>query len=144
MKLTAFLIIAFFVCLNVCLYIISETAVLPYSETSPYETPSGISSKLLHVDLSTGNLAIAGTQLVIFIILSYITGHLIFGGTVAIILFAMELFFPIVKWVVFGLPTFLQQMGVSIVIYESITALLALVWFWFILGFVAQRQLEDV
>jgi hypothetical protein len=81
---------------------------------------------------------------VIFTILSYITGHLIFGGTVAIILFAMELFFPIVKWVVFGLPTFLQQMGVSIVIYESITALLALVWFWFILGFVAQRQLEDV
>lgn len=143
MKLTAFLIIAFFVCLNVCLYIISETAVLPYSETSPYETPSGISTKLFYVDLSTGNLLIAGTQLIIGTILGFIAGHLIFGGTVAIILFAMTLIFPIVKWVVFGLPTFLAQMGVSIIIYESITALLALVWFWFILGFVAQRQLED-
>lgn len=77
------------------------------------------------------------------IIIGYITGHLIFGGTVAIILFAFDLFIPVVKWVIFGLPTFMAQMGVPLVVYTSVTALMSCVWFWFILSFVAQRQLED-
>jgi hypothetical protein len=143
MKLTAFGILLFFICLNVSLYMINETAILPYWQQSPYEEPSGITGRLVHLDLTAENLVIGGTTLSVLIIIGYITGHLIFGGTVAIILFAFDLFFPVIKWIIFGLPTFLSQMGVPLVVYSSLTALISAVWFWFLLGFIAQRQLED-
>lgn len=148
MKLTAFAILLFFVCLNVSLYLINETAILPYWKQSPYEEPSGIVGRLIHLDLSLENLAIGGTTLTVSAILGLITGHLIFGGTVAIILFAFDLFFPVVKWVVFGLPSFLGQMldttDVRVVaVISGLTALMSVVWFWFLLGFVAQRSLEE-
>lgn len=143
MKLTAFGIILFFVCLNLSLYLINETSVLPSYQQSPYETPEGISGRLVHLDLSTSNLAIGTTLLAVFVVIGYITGHLLFGGTVAIILFAFDLLFPVAKWIVFGFPIFLAQMGVPLVVYTTLTALFSVVWFWFLLGLVAQRQLED-
>lgn len=63
MKLTAFAIILFFVCLNVSLYMINETAVLPYWQQSPYEEPAGITGRLVHLDLSAENLLIGATTL---------------------------------------------------------------------------------
>jgi len=143
MKLTAFGIILFFVCLNVSLYLINETAVLPHWQQSPYEEPSGIIGRLIHLDLSAENLLIGIVPLTVSWILGWISGHLLFGGTLGIIIFAMDLCFPVIKWVVFGLPIFLSQMGVPLVVYTSMTALMSVVWFWFLLSFIAQRQLED-
>jgi hypothetical protein len=143
MKVTAFGLLLFFVALNVSLYVINETAILPYYKQSPYEEPQGIINRLVHLDLSTSNLAIGGAALTVFIILGWITGHLLFGGTVAIVLFAMSLLFEPLKWLIFGFPTFLGQMGVPLIVYTPLTALMSVVFFWFLLGFVAQRQLED-
>jgi hypothetical protein len=142
MKVTAFGLLLFFVALNVSLYVINETAILPYKQ-SPYEEPSGIIGRLVHLDLSTQNLAIGGAGLTVFVILGWITGHLLFGGTVAIVLFAMSLLFEPLKWLIFGFPTFLGQMGVPLIVYTPLTALMSVVFFWFLLSFVAQRQLED-
>lgn len=154
MRLTAFAILLFFTCLNVSLYLINETAILPHWKQTPYEEPTGITGRLIHLDLSAENLVMGATTLSVAVILGFLTGHLIFGGTVAIILFAMDLLFPVLKWVVFGLPSFLGQMlyttdmtvleqaQVTAVI-SGLTALMAAVWFWFLLGFIAQRSLED-
>lgn len=145
MKLTAFGILLFFVSLNVSLYMIRETGVLPDYETiSPYEEPSGISGRLISVDVSTGNLVMAGTALIMAVIIGWATGHLLFGGTLGIILFSLTIFFPALSWVILGLPRFLQQMGVPLAVYTGITALLAVVWFWFLMGFLAQRPLEEM
>lgn len=143
MKLSALGLLLFFVALNVSLYVINETAILPYYKQSPYEEPQGIVNRLVHLDLSTQNLAIGGAGLTVFVILGWITGHLLFGGTVAIVLFAMSLLFEPLKWLIFGFPTFLGQMGVPLIVYTPLTALMSVVFFWFLLGFVAQRQLED-
>lgn len=143
MKITAFGLIVFFVCMNVSLYVINETAILPYAKINPYEEPSGITGRLVSVDLSNGTLMIAGTGLVMAVIIGWATGNLLLGGMLGVILFGLSIFFPIVSWVVLGLPRFLAQMGVPLVIYTSLTALMSLIWFWFILSFIAQRQLED-
>jgi hypothetical protein len=142
MNVGAFGFIVFFVSLNVAIYLISQTQVLPYQQ-SPYATPSTIQANLLHLDLSASNLMIGGTTLSVLIILGFITGHLLFGGTVAIIIFAMDLLFPVLKWVILGVPSYMAEMGVPPVIVAVVTALMSAVWLWFLLGFVAQRPLEQ-
>lgn len=142
MRLTAFDILLFFVALNVAIYLINETAILPYWQQSPYETPTGIQGKLAIVDLSTGNLILSGVTLGVVTALGWITGHLIFGGTVAIFLAALNLVSGIVSWIIFGFPKFLAQMGVPDVVWGSLAAMMSVVWFWFFLGFLAQRPME--
>jgi hypothetical protein len=140
MKLTAFVILMFFVTWNVCLYWINETQVLPVKQ-SPYESPSGIEGKLISVDLSSGNIVIAGTALVMSVLLGWATGHLLFGGTLGILLFGFTILFPVLSWIILGLPRYLQMLGMPLPFYTGIAAILSVLWFWFLMGFLAQRDL---
>lgn len=141
-RLGAYGIILFFICINVSLYMLNEFQVVGDFEQPPYETPTGIQDMLLNVDLSGENLLMGGTIIAVGIIFGFITGHLVYGGTIALILFALDLLLPVVRWVLFGFPVFLTQIGVDAVIVTSLNVLMAVVWFWFFLGFVGQRQLE--
>ena len=139
MKVTAYGSLIFFVCLNLSLYLLNTTQVLPNYTQSPYEEPAGIQDKLIHFDLSATNLLIGVTVLGVGAIIGYITGHLVFGGTIAIVLLALDLIFPVVKWILFGFPIFLGQIGVPLVITVIIQTLMAVIWFWFIMGMIGQR-----
>lgn len=143
MRISAFGLILFFVSLNVSLYLINETAILPSFSQSPYETPQNIQTKLVHLDLSAENLIIGIVAAATSGLIGLITGHLLFGGTVALIFLALDILFPMIKWVVFGLPEFMRQMGVPEILYVSVTALMSLVWFWFLVGLIVQRPLEE-
>jgi hypothetical protein len=143
LRISAFGLILFFVSLNISLYLINETAILPSYSQSPYESPQNIQAKLVHLDLSAENLMIGIVAAAASGLIGLITGHLLFGGTVALIFLAMDILFPIVKWVVFGLPEFMRQMGVPEILYVSVTALMSLVWFWFLVGLIVQRPLEE-
>lgn len=139
MKVTAYGTLLFFICLNLSLYLLNETSVLPNYEQSPYEEPAEIQSIFLNV--SVGNvLLMAGTSLTIVAIIKILTGNFIFGGTVGLILFALQALFPAVQWILFGFPIFLGQIGVPFVITTIIQTLMAVVWAWFIIGFIGQRS----
>jgi len=143
MRMTPFTMVMFFIALNVSLYIINETGVITPSGTEahqPIVSPTEVSGTL--VDISGTSLLMAGVPLVIGTIIGWITRNIWAGGTLAIILFALDLLFPVVRWVLFGIPEFLTQIGVHYSIVLGITALMSVVWFWFILGFIGQRQLE--
>lgn len=140
MRVTAYSLVLFFVCLNLSLFLLNNTQVLPDYRVSPFEEPEGIQAHLISFDISGSTLLMAGTALSVWVIISALTGNLIFGGTVALILFALTMLFPVVRWILYGFPIFLQQVGVPTVIVTVIEALMAVVWFWFILGFVGQRS----
>lgn len=154
MRLTAFAIIVFFIAMNISLGIIQISRVLPQDKTIPTTTaPQDITTMLIHVDLSTGNLIIGGAALAVGAFLGWFMGNLILGGTVAIIFFGLDLFIPIGKWVIFGLPSFIGDMvgtagadatttATLSAITFGLTALMAAVWFWFFLGLIMQRPLE--
>lgn len=155
MRLTPFVLIVFFVSLNVSISIINFSGVLPTDEKmQPYTQTTDITSMLVHLDLSRENLLIGGSILGVGMMLSWLTGHLILGGTIAIILFGIDLFLPVGKWVIFGLPSFIgsivqveaMDLATATVINSitaGLTALMAVVWFWFILGFLVQRPVGD-
>jgi len=143
MRATPFAILLFFVCLNLSIYFVNETQILPNMEQPPYSAPEDIATKLVHVDTS-GESLLAGIlgSLAVASIVRWLTGRMIYGGTVAIILFAMNLLFPIVRWLIFGFPLFMDQMGVHTALTTVLKILIGLVWTWFIIGFVGQRQME--
>lgn len=142
MRVTAFSILLFFVSLNLSLYFINETQILPYMEQPPYTSPEDIGSHLVLVDVSAQNLLIGGSILAVGFVVGWITGRMIYGGTVAIILFAMDLLFPVVRWTLFGFPLFLNQLGVHYALTTIFSTVVSLVFFWFIIGFIGQRQME--
>lgn len=155
MRLTPFAIVLFFVAVNVSLSVIQLTQVLPPDEQiSPYSQPTDITAMLVHLDISTENLVIGGSTIAVMLIIGWFTGHMILGGTLAIVLFALDLFIPVGKWVIFGIPSFVSTMvGVASAdaatalmlngIVAGLTALLSVVWFWFILGFFTGRPTGD-
>lgn len=155
MRLTPFVLILFFVCLNVSISIINFSGVLPTGDTTqPYTQPTDIASMFVRLDISGENLVIGGTTLAVGILLGMLTQHLILGGTIAIILCGINMLVPIAKWAIFGLPSFIasalqvESMDASTAIVinsinAGITALMAVVWFWFILGFLVQRPVGD-
>jgi hypothetical protein len=143
MRLTPFTLVLFFISINVSLYVINETGVITMQGTEtiqPYVSPTEISGILVYVDATS--ILMAGTALVVGTILSWLTSNIWVGGTLAVILFALDLLFPIVRWILFGFPVFLGQIGVHASIIVSLTALMSAVWFWFVLGFIGQRNLE--
>lgn len=142
MKVTAYGSLIFFICLNLSLFLLNETEMLPNYELSPYEEPEQIQSIFLNV--SIGNiLLMAGTSLTIVAIIKILTGNFIFGGTVGLILFALQALFPAVQWILFGFPIFLGQIGVPYMITAVIQTLMAVVWAWFIIGFIGQRSIWE-
>ncbi len=75
-------------------------------------------------------------------LIGLIFGNLVNGGLLALVLFALNMLFPVVRWVVVGFPLFLLELGIHQAIVTGITALMAVVWFWFLLGMLGQRQME--
>ena len=141
MKLTPFIALFFFVCVNLSLYLMTETHFMASTMNPPYETPESLGG-IFHFDLSTGNLLVGGGILGVGLIMGWITGKLIYGGTVAIILFGLDLVLPIVKWLILGLPIFLGQIGVHPAITLTVGTLLTVIFFWFFLSMLVQRPLE--
>lgn len=134
MRVTAYALIVFFICLNLSFYIIAETEVLPEYK-APYEKPTGIESQFTNV-LTLTIVTVIGAGI------SAIMGRFLLGATISLIIWVLGYFLPIVSWVFVGFPRFLAQMGVPEVIYVSLSALMAVVWFWFIMGVFSQRTLE--
>jgi hypothetical protein len=142
LRLSVFVIFLGFISLNLAFWMVNASQVLPLQQ-APYEEPEGITSRLLSVDLSAGNLVIAGSALTAMAIFGFVAGHLIFGGTVGIIIFALMLFVEPVRWLIAGLPIYLEQMGVSYIVVTPLTALIALVFMWFFIGLLFQRPMGD-
>ena len=119
------------------LYLINETQVLPYSQPA-YENPDDMTTRLV------GSLVILG----IGTIIAFIVGNWLVGAA-AIVLFALNLLIPVFSWVFFGFPNFLTQIASAsgdaslvLTVTGSMNALMAVVWFWFLMGFISQRQME--
>ena len=142
MRLGAFGIILFFICLNVSLFMLNEAQVVGDFVQPPYEEPDDITGFLVFTDPTGTTLLTFTMELGAGVIFGLITGSLIAGGTVALVLAAITMFIPTARWVIFGFPVFLAQMQVPSFIVMTIEVLMAVVWFWFILGFIGQRQLE--
>lgn len=125
----------FFVCLNLGFSIVNETQALPYYITPP-ETPTSI------MGISLDRIITGGIILVVGTLISFALGHLLLGGTITIIIFALELLAPVIDWAVFGFPKFLSLIGVPDIISVSLKALFAFIFFWFLVGIVSQRYME--
>jgi hypothetical protein len=146
MRVTAFSVILFFVCLNLALFATHEAQVLPYSQ-EPYEDPgdvtiagSGISYRF------AASVTVLGVTAMVAILSknTYI-------GLAGLAIWVADIFFPIMHWVLFGFPEFLAIFTASAganaaqlyIITGMTTALMSLVWFWFILSFVSGRTVEQ-
>lgn len=144
MRTSAYAVLLFFVCLNVSLFIISETEVLPqYAE--PYETPTDIRIRLV------GSF----TVLTVTIILSGIVGQWLVGVAVGLLLWVLDFFIGttgIISWIFLGFPEFIERAAMMsgadltfvYVITGATNALMAVVWFWFIMGLVSQRGTLEI
>ncbi len=140
MKLTPYLILLFLVAVNGSLYLLNQLEVLPYYKQGTYD-PQQMQSKLVAVDVSLNSLALGGIGLGMGIIGGLIAKNLLAGGTVGLILFAISVFLPIIKWALFGIPEFMLQMGVPTVFVAVVYALIAVPYVWFVLGFVSSRTM---
>ena len=145
-NVTAIGIFLFFVALNVSIAWIASSGVLPvdFTSTNPdYVTdPTEIGNMFISVDVTTGNLALAGTALIVTTILGWIAGSMVTGGALGVGIFALTLLSPIVRWVLYGFPYFLNLMGVPVYITAGITAMLSVPLFFTVLSFLAQRPIE--
>ncbi len=141
-------IMIFVICLNVSLYFITASQVLPVSfvdEDNPdsfVTDPQNISTKFLYVDFSTGTIFLAGTGLIFSVIIGWATRSLVLGGTLGVGIFALTLFSPVVSWILFGLPRFMNMMGIPSYISAGVMAILVVPFFFTVLSFIAQRPIE--
>lgn len=142
MKATPFTLMLFFVCLNLSLFVINESNVLGSGDVyAPYESPTGMLT--LFPSITIEGLLVSGlTSLGVTGIIGVVTGHLLLGTTVGLLLFALQLVFPLLRWIIAGFPTFLTQIGTPYWIVIPVQVLLSVVWFWFILELLGQRQWE--
>lgn len=144
MRVTAFSIILFFVCLNVALYIVHETQVLPFSQ-EPYEDPGDFTTTGTISYRLAGSLTLLGVTAMVAI-LSKNTYIALAGLTI----WVADIFFPVFHWILFGFPEFATRLAAAsgspsqvYVVTTAMNALVAAVWFWFILGFVSGRSMEQ-
>lgn len=146
MNTTAALIVTFMVCVNVGIYIVHESAVFPASPTAP-ESITSIQSKLIQLDLSTGNLMIAGTALIMSVIIGRIlVGNVVFGGLLGAGLLVFTLVSPIVSWVLFGIPKMMDAVGITAVapyLTIGVSAVLAVPLAWFVFSMLASRPIKE-
>ncbi len=138
MRLSAFSIMAFFVCMNLSLYLLNQTSILGSGiGISPYSSPEDMN--FISANLGTQGIVIAGSTITAALIIGYFAGNMIVGGTVGLILLALELIFPVVRWMLFGFPLFLADIGVPDMISSVIIVIMSFVWFWFFISLFAER-----
>lgn len=141
MRMTPFAFILFFVSLNVSLYFLNTTSFLGDMGMQPYTAPAGMLERLMSWETSA--LVSFGATITVSTIIGYlVSGSLFHAGVAALFLAALNLFVPLAGWVLTGFPLFLAQIGVPAAITTTLEVLSAVVWVWFILGFIAQRSLE--
>ena len=135
----AYHLILFFVCINASLYLIQETQVLSIS-TEPIESLDNIYTRML-------------SGFVTFTVVAIITGlggYLAYGVTIGLLLWVADIFLGssgIISWIIYGIPQFATQAAlmagadasVMIPIGMVLRALMAVVWFWFMIGLLTQR-----
>jgi len=139
MKMGVYVLILFFISLNVSLYLMREFEVFGSLTFAPYEEPAAI--QVLFLKLNVSDLMIGGVVIGAGTIVGLFTGQLVYAWTLGLILLALNLLLPAVRWVLFGLPEFLSQIGVPAPIILVGDALMAFVWFWFLLNFIGQKSL---
>ena len=135
MKVNAFGVLFFFICLNLSCYVLNEIEAVPYYMEG-VETPESIKDITYTRVLSSISILVGGT------LVGILFNTLVYGATIALIICVINLIFPVVDWLILGFPNLLLQMGVPEVIYTVIGTLFAAVWFWFLLGIIAQRYME--
>jgi len=138
MRLTVYTITAFFFVFNLSLYLLNVYTLLGSNfGISPYANPEDM--MLIQPSLDAETLIIGFTVVALFSIGGYIFGNLIVGGTVGLILLAANILFPWVRWILFGFPLFLSDIGVPTPISQVILVIFSFVWFWFFISFFTER-----
>lgn len=141
-------IVLFFVALNVALYLVNQTQVIPSTESvQPIYTPDTISIAFLDVNPFTvgGSIAIVGVG----ILTGWLMGKVIYGASIAVLLFVADKLSGIVSWVFFGFPKFVAAWAAVSgdptqvnIIAGAAYALMSVPFLWFLMGLVAQRPIE--
>lgn len=129
MRLTAFVLFLLFICMNLSFWIITTSQVLPTQQPA-YSDPQAI-------------IIMFTVSVTVWAIFTWITGHLIFGGTVALIVFGLGLFLPPIQWLIAGLPTYLGEIGISNIVIVPVSVLVTFTIFWFLAGLFVQRPLQE-
>lgn len=142
MRVGAFEILLFFICINMSIGILNGMNILstPAGDEAyriePTETTASIESTL--VSNLAGSITIAIGAMFAGVLFNAVTQ----GAVIALILFTLNLLLPIFTWLFGGLPDLLISMGVPDIIYTPLVILVGFVWGWFLLGIVAQRYME--
>lgn len=139
MRLTVFNMMAFFVCFNLSLYLLNTYHPLgSQHEISPYSEPS----EMIWVtpSLDHEGIVIAASVVTAAAIIGYLAGNMIVGGSIGLLLLVITLIFPVARWVLFGFPLFLADIGVPSAISDVLVALISFVWFWFFISLFAERS----
>jgi len=134
-RVGVFEIILFFVCLNLACYFLNEIEAIPYA-LEGIETPETIMEQTSLQLFSSIAVVISGT------FAGFIVGSIVAGASIALVLAAIMYVLPILQWVFFGFPNVLLFMGVPSVITTVIQVLIGVVFFWFLIGLIAQRYME--
>ncbi len=136
-----FSMIFLFVCLNMGSWMLNEFEVLGDYKVEMSESPLSIQEHLASINVIEG-LFMGAVSITIGILIKLLTGNLVYGGTAVLVIFALEIFFPMVRWIVAGFPIFLLNIGAPPQIVTVIGLLQGVVWFWFIFSVLSGRVTE--
>lgn len=139
MRLTVFTMMGFLICFNLSLYLLNSYQLLG-SEfgISPYSSPEDMN--FVEASLSSQGLIIGASTITAAILIGYFAGNMIVGGSIGLLILAAELLIPVVRWVLFGFPLFLSDIGVPSAISNTLIVIFSFVWFWFFISFFSERS----
>ena len=115
MKVGAFEILLFFICLNLGCFILNEMEALPFTIQST-ETPLSIRNVVASVGLIT-----------VGVVVGFLIGAIWQGAVIAIIIASLSLVLPIANWVFFGVVDLFDALGVPTIISTVIQILVGTV-----------------
>ena len=130
-----FEILLFFVCLNLGCYFISSIGAIPFN-VEGLETPESIMARFDITLFSSIAILIGGT------FAGLLLNSVVQGAVIALAIAAINLVMPLLTWVLFGTPVLLALLGVPPIITTIISVPIAMVFFWFLIGLIAQRYME--
>lgn len=135
MKIGAFEILLFFICLNLSCFILNEMEALPYY-IEPVETVESINAQF--VTTIGGAIAIIGGG----VFAGLLIGAIVQAAAIALVIAALSFLVPLFDWIIMGFPKMLIALGVPEPIYLALGVLVGVTWVWFLIGIVAQRYME--
>lgn len=135
MRVGAFEILLFFICLNLSCYVLHEMDALPET-IEAMETPESINQQFYY-SIGTSLAIIAGGT-----IAGLVVSAVIQGAAIALVVAALSWLVPILNWIFFGFSNMLSLMGIPAPIWAIVQVLIGVVWVWFLIGIVAQRYME--